>query len=85
MLYWNLEHIICISNTSVILHNFIACMQQNGLFRAEAAGPNIVMKVYEHERLTNLQSRTKFESNITQLDPKICHYVDEDADRNMCR
>lgn len=56
--YWDLEEIICITKTCVILHNLIVRMQHNVAFSNESAKTDIIMESYELERLTNIQSQT---------------------------
>lgn len=42
-------------------------MQQNGAFRDDAAGTDIVMELYKQESLTNVQSRTELDNNLLLL------------------
>lgn len=58
-------------------------MQQNGTFRDESSGTDIMMELYEQELLTNMQIRTKLTNGITQLEAEICDIVDDEADRIM--
>lgn len=81
MWYWDLEVIICNSNTCVILHNFIVRMKQNSAFRDEAAVTDIFMEFHQKEILINMQSRTELDNNITQLETQMCDKVDEEAHR----
>lgn len=40
---WELDDVVLISNTCVILHNLILCMKQNADFRDVADGANLIM------------------------------------------
>lgn len=46
---WELEDVVVIVNTFVILHNLIVRMTQNGDFRDEANGENLTTKFLEKD------------------------------------
>ncbi len=61
---WDLDNIISIANTCVILHNMIVRMQQDGEFFEEVGDINVVTELLEKENLNVVLSREEYDHNI---------------------
>jgi len=68
---WELDDIILISKTCVILHNLIVRMQQNGDFRDEAAGANLITEFLGTDETSATIAATEYETNCQRIEDEV--------------
>ena len=60
---WDVEEVVKISQACVIMHNLIVRMQQNGDFRNEAGGQNLIREFYNTDMESTRISREEYAQN----------------------
>lgn len=58
-------------------------MKENSEFHDRAPRTDIVMELYEQEKLKSIQSRKELDNNIMQLKARFCAEAEQEADRIM--
>lgn len=60
---WQLYDVVSIANTLVILHNDIVSMQQNGGFRDEAGGENVITEFLNDHGQAKTEAENEYKEN----------------------
>ena len=78
---WNLDDIVCVSESCCILHNMIVRIHQNGEFRNEADGINVITEFYNVDREQSRIAAEEYQENRIWNREEVVHHWQDNVYR----